>query len=566
MSDQPRENPPDASVRTGRHRRYSLIWLIPIVTALIGGYLIFDTLSSEGPTVRITFQNAEGLAAGKSPVKHKDVDMGTVRKIALSPDLDHVIVTLEMKPSAAPLLTDQTQFWVVKPRIFAGAISGLQTLLSGSYVAMHPGPARSHGKVKHDFTGLENPPVLTSDTPGRTVLVKAKRIGSIGLGSPVFFRDLEVGQVLGYDVADMARTVTVHVFVKAPFDKYLHDNSRFWNASGLTASLGDKGLNVEVQSLKAVLLGGIAFNTPPGGQPLGSKDNEEFTLYLDKGDADAASYGQQVKFVAYFDASVRGLAVGADVDLYGLKIGQVTDVGLKYDPVQDKVLVPVEFEVQPGRIAQSELDPRSKPYDAVASLVARGMRARLVSANIITGAQLVSLDIIPGAAPATLGRQGDTLVIPTVSGGGIDNIAATASKLLSQIGAIPFEEIGRHLNDALAGVDRATGGTKLADAVTALDSALASVRDVAGNLNRGLTPALKKLPAISDGLTQSVERLNAVLATVKAGYGDDSRFHQGLEDTLTQLKDTARSIQALSDLLTRHPEALIRGRTGSGRE
>jgi len=199
---------------TRRSRRISIIWLIPLVAVAIGAWLAWDTLSKEGPTIKISFDSGEGLQAGQSQLKYKDIVFGTVKSLALSPDQTHVVVTLATTRQAEPLLTDGTVFWVVKPRLFAGSISGIETLLSGSYIGMLP--AATAGKSQREFVGREDPPVLGAHVPGHTFLLKSKRIGAVSVGSPIFFRDLGVGEVLGWDIADMAEYVTIHAFVRAP--------------------------------------------------------------------------------------------------------------------------------------------------------------------------------------------------------------------------------------------------------------------------------------------------------------------------------------------------------------
>ncbi|MBV9251319.1 MAG: MCE family protein, partial [Acetobacteraceae bacterium] len=248
----PIAKPPTAAIRSSvdRRRRLSFIWAIPIVTVLVGLWLAWNTLSQRGPEITITFETAEGLTAGQSHVRHKDVDMGMVTNIALSEDLQHVLVTVRMNRESRPFLTDRAKFWVVKPRFFAGSVTGLQTLVSGAYVELLPSPAG--GTPERDFVGLENPPVLQSDVPGHTFLLKAPRIGSLSLGSPVFFRDLAVGQVLGWDLDDMAKSVTIHAFVRSPFDQYVRESTRFWNASGASVNFGANGLQVELESLRAL--------------------------------------------------------------------------------------------------------------------------------------------------------------------------------------------------------------------------------------------------------------------------------------------------------------------------
>ena len=243
-----------------RSRRFSIIWIVPLVAVAIGAWLAWDTLSKEGPTIEISFDSGEGLQAGQSQLKYKDIVLGTVKSLALAPDQTHVIVTVATTHEAKPLLTEGTLFWVVKPRFFAGNISGLETLLSGSYIGMQP--AAKAGKSQRQFVGREDPPVLGANVPGRTFLLKSKRIGSVSIGSPIFFRDLAVGEVLGWDIADMAESVTIHAFVRAPYDSYVHDETRFWNASGVSIKLGGTGVEVQMESLKALLLGGVAFETP----------------------------------------------------------------------------------------------------------------------------------------------------------------------------------------------------------------------------------------------------------------------------------------------------------------
>ena len=231
--------------RTSTRRHVSAIWIIPLIAVAIGIWLAWDTLSKEGPTIEVTFQTAEGLQVGQSQLKFKNIVFGTVKELRLSDDHAQVIVTIETTSQATPLLTDNTVFWIEKPRLFAGSISGLGTLLSGSYVGMMP--AKSGGKPTRNFVGQEDPPILQADVAGREFSLKASRLGSISRGSPVFFHDLSVGEVLGWAISDMAESVTIHVFVRAPFDAYVHDETRFWNASGLSVKLGSSGIEVQFE-------------------------------------------------------------------------------------------------------------------------------------------------------------------------------------------------------------------------------------------------------------------------------------------------------------------------------
>jgi paraquat-inducible protein B len=548
--------------RIDHKRRLPLIWAIPVVTVIIGAWLAWSTISQRGPLITITFETAEGLQANQSHVRHKDVDMGVVQKVSLTHDLKRVEVTVRMNREAEPLLTDKAEFWVVRPRFFAGAISGLQTLFSGSYIDLLP--SAEGGEPKREFVGLENPPVLQSDVPGRTFLLQAKRIGSLNLGSPILFRDLEVGEVLGWDVGEMAREITIHVFVREPFDKYVRDNSRFWNASGAKVQLGANGIQLQVESLRAVVLGGIAFETPDDSRiTQESKADHPFPLYDDEDAADSSTYKRSVPFVANFTSSVSGLAAGSPVTLRGLKIGEVSSVSLVYDRVLDNVLVPVHFTLEPDRIAMLDLPTNGDLDVKMQELVQRGLRVKLASGNFLTGQKQLAMDVYKDAGAGELRKQGDAFVIP-VMGGDADDVATAATNLVNRLNAIPFESIGKNLDETLAGVNALANDKELSESVAALHSTLTSARTLVNNLNHGLTPTMQRLPAIANGLESTVQRTDKLVASLQTGYGGDSRFNRDVSQMMLQLSDAARSIRVLADLLSRHPEALIRGRTDQG--
>jgi paraquat-inducible protein B len=557
---------PSAAVRahTDRRWRLSWIWAIPLVTAAIGGWLAWDTLSKRGPLITITFQTAEGLQAGQSLVRHKDVQMGMVQSVALSADLQRVVVAVRMNREAEPLLTDKAQFWVVKPRFFAGSISGLETLLSGAYIELLP--SSDGGTPKREFVGLEDPPVLQSDVPGHAFLLQAPRIGSINLGSPVFYRDLTVGEVLGWDIGDMADSVTIHAFVRAPYDRYVHDGSRFWNASGASITLGAKGVQLQLESIRALVLGGIAFDTPTEerNSPI-SAEGHQFPLFGTKEDADNAGFTERISFLSYFQASAAGLSVGAPVTLRGLRIGQVDSVQLEYNKSVDRVVVAVRYNVEPERVAQLREQLTGDVAGILRVLVHRGLRASLASSNLLTGQQEVALEEVPDAPPGELQVQGDIYVLPT-SSAGFSDLIRTVGAVLAKVNSIPFEQIGNNLNETLRGASNLANSTQLQQAISSLKVTLDGVQNLVHQTGTDLDPVLKKLPALAQGLDEAVKRTNKLLSSADNGYGGDSKFNRDVDRMMLQLTDTARSIRVLADLLSRHPEALIRGRTDQGVE
>ena len=552
--------PPPMRAQTRRSRRVSVIWLIPVLAIAIGAWLAWDTLSKEGPTITVTFETAEGLQAGQSQLKFRDIVLGTVKSLNLSADQSHVIVTIATTRQADKLLTDKTVFWVVKPRLFAGNLSGLDTLLSGSYIGMLPQPVP--GKPERNFTGREDPPVLQADVAGHTFLLKASRLGAISLGSPVFFRDLDVGQILGWDIADMATSVTLHVFVRAPYDHYVSDETRFWNASGVSLKLTGAGVDLQMESLRALLLGAVAFNTPTDKSNAAmSAQDHVFPLFADRDTADAASYSRKIPVISYFPGSVRGLGPGSEVTMHGLVVGHVTSVRLGYDPAKDAIVAPVEYVIEPERIVGVGRRVYASTREAVEDAFKRGLRASLQSASLITGQQMVTLDFVHDAPPASITMEGTNFVLPATDSGGLSGLTASATDLLSRVNAIPFEQIGDSLNGILKAANTVANGQPLQQALTNLSATLGSAKAFVGNLDTGTSPMLRQLPEITAGLEKTLTNVNTLMLSVDNGYGSNTQFNRDLERLLVQLNDAVRSIRALADMLARHPEALIKGRT-----
>lgn len=558
----PRPSPVTASVR--HRRRIPLVWIVPLLTALIAAWLAWDTFSKRGPTITVSFDSAVGLTAGQSQLKYRDVVMGTVKSITVPPDLSKVLVTIETTREAEPLLNDNTIFWVVRPQLFAGNISGLETILSGSYIGMRP-QVRG-GKPQRDFVGQTDPPVLQAWAKGTTYRLDTHRLGSISLGAPIFFRDIEVGTVLGWDLHDLANRVSIHAFVRAPFDRYVHEDSKFWNASGLSVTLGAKGIDVQLESLRALLLGGIAFDTShETNQPI-AKAEQRFKLYASHDDAKAAGFGRQFYLVSYFPGSVAGLAHGSDVTFHGLKVGEVTEVGLYYDSKLDRVVVPVRYRIEAGRVNNVAKLKHLDALQIAEEMIQRGLRATLESPSLLTGQKIIALQIVPDAKPAELHKDGDYYVVPTAEVGGFESITSAAAELLGRINRIDFDKIGRAITAAATGLDETVNGPQLKATLKALEKAMLDVQDIAHKLDTDGTPALRRLPDIAVQIQEAVTKANKLIGSIDQGYGGQSKFHRDLDRLIPQLTDTARSIRALADLLARHPEALIKGRTNTGKE
>jgi paraquat-inducible protein B len=422
-------------------------------------------------------------------------------------------------------------------------------------------PAATAGKSQREFVGREDPPVLGAHVAGRTFFLKSKRIGAVSVGSPIFFRDLAVGEVLGWDIADMAEYVTIHAFVRAPYDSYVHDQTRFWNASGVSIKLGGTGVEVQMESLKALLLGGVAFETPVAEiHTAETSEDHVFPLFADRETANAASYTRKIPAISYFSGSVSGLAPGAAVTVHGLKVGEVTDVRLTYDAAKDAVLAPVRYEIEPERVVGVGKRVFKTDAESVQALLKQGLRASLQSANLITGQQNVALDFVTDAPAAEVSMDGQDFVVPAGEGGGFAGLTASATELLNKVNQMPFDQIGKNLDGILKSVNDLAQGPQMKKALTELAGMMASAQNMVQNLNSGLSPAAKQLPEVTAGLQKTLANANKLVLSLDSGYGDNTKFNRDMDRLLAQANDALRSIRALSDLLARHPEALIKGR------
>ncbi|GAC1337137.1 MAG: MlaD family protein [Acetobacteraceae bacterium] len=527
-----------------RRSRISWVWLIPLVAAVIAAFLFYRRASDEGPLITLSFAAGDGLVAGQTRVRHKAVELGLVESIRLADDMSHVVVTVRMRKEADPYLTDKARFWVVRARLSSGSLSGIETLVSGSYIEMDPG--ERDGQRQDTFIGLEQPPGVRSGEPGRTYQVRAERIGSLGPGAPVFYRDIKVGEVLGYDIGDGLGPVTLSIFVRAPFDDFVREGSNFWNASGLSVQVGSGGVHVELASLQAVLAGGVAFDAGRDAAAKPVADGAQFDLYRDQAAAEAARYTSSQTFVVYFESSVRGLGPGAAVEFYGIQVGMVRAVELDVNTETAQVRARVRLDIQPERISLPSMPAhKDDPVEVAARLVRRGMRAQLVTASYLTGQLVLALDFVPNAPPAELTREGKDWVIPS-QGGGLANILSAVSDIASKLDRLPLDQIGANLNGTLK----------------AASGAMVSIQDLANKANSGLTPTFQRLPAIVSALQDAVGRAGRVFASIDNSYGSNSQFQRELDRAMIQVGDTARSIRLLADFLDRHPEALVRGRAG----
>ena len=516
-----------------RRTNASLIWLVPVLAAIVGASLVVSSWLQAGPDITISFESAQGLAAGKTPVKYKDVVIGKVDKIRLSGDRSHVLVKVALEKSAKAFATTGTRYWVVRPRIGLGGVSGVDTLFSGAYIGADTGDSSAE---EDEFKGLETPPAVTHGEPGKSYTLHADDLGSLDIGSPVYFRRIQVGRVVSYQLDKDGKGVSLAVFIDSPNDRFVDTDTRFWNASGVDVSLGANGLKLNAQSLATVLAGGLAFQDPNGPHDATpAADGASFRLFNDEATAMAPPDGEPHYIRMRFDQSLRGLAVGAPVEFLGMNFGHVVSVRMDYDEKTQRFPFIVGAVIYPERLGQANAKlvalARKNGDNAdishmVGKLVEHGLRAQARTGNLLTSQLYIALDFLPHAAKANYDPDARPLEIPTAPGS-FDKLQEQMVDIVGKLDKIPFDQIGNHLNDSLASLD-------------------ATLKQVNG----------QTLPALNGTLGDARKTLGTANNTLSA----DSPLQQNLGSTLQEVQRTMRSLRVLTDYLGVHPESLLRGR------
>jgi paraquat-inducible protein B len=547
-----RDELPQATVVRKKGTRISVVWIIPILAAVVAIGIAIQRIMSEGPTITIVFKVAEGLEAGKTFVKYKDVNIGQVTAVKLSADHSKVEVTAKIDKAEAGLMVEDAKFWVVEPRVTLSGVSGLGTLLSGNYIGFEVGKSK---KQQRQFTGLEVAPIITGGQPGRQFVLKAENLGSLGIGSPIYYRQLQAGQVIAYELAADGKSVQMKVFINAPYDKYVKPGTRFWNASGIDASIGAGGVEVRTQSLIALLAGGLAFDTPPfaaTAEPAAA--DVIFTLYADKATAMKQPESIAVHYVLYFNETLRGLSVGAPVTLLGLPAGEVTDVGLAIDPATMRIRGRVEVVSYPERLLAhlgsnqaavgKMLEGSSQQRHALMQRLVeqRGLRAQLRSGNLLTGQLFVAFDFFPDAPKVKIDWRQEAPELPVVPST-VSDLEAKITGIVAKLDKLPLEAIGADVTKVLV----------------SLDQTLKSADKAVNRIDAEVTPGLK---TTVEEIRRAITSADGVLKNADATLvGKDAPAQQELREALQEITRAARSLRVLTDFLERHPEALIRGKT-----
>lgn len=536
MKSQATEGPQDPGQARIKTRRFSvsLVWIVPIVAVLVGISLVIHSVMQEGPTITVTFKTGSGLTANKTEVKYRSVVIGHVSEVKLSNDQKSVNATIKLDKQAESFTREDSQFWVVRPRIGAGGVSGIDTLLSGDYIGADIGQANARSK---HFTGLENPPPITYGEPGKRFMLHTQDLGSLDIGSPIYYRKIPVGQVVAYALDADGKGVNIEVFVHSPNDAFVTENTRFWNASGIDVSVGANGFAVKTESLSSLLVGGIAFRAPeysPNDQP--ASENKAFDLFEDQQTALAPPYGKSQYLSLRFDQALRGLKIDAPVEFLGIEFGKVVSVNLDFDAKKRSFPVNVGIVIYPQRLGQAHAKMlkalNHDPNDEAASIklmgsfIDNGLRAQARSGNLLTGQLYIALDFYPNAEKVVFDPTARPVVIPTIPGS-LEQLQEKLESMINKINQLPIERIAGNLDSNLV------------------------------ELRKGLVQFnARTLPGVQTTLADVSKTLQSASSTL----AEDSPQREQLTQTLDELGRMSRSLRELSDYLGRHPESLIRGR------
>jgi paraquat-inducible protein B len=544
-NDSDLNNLPLASVARTKRVRLSIVWIIPILAAVVALGIAIQRVRNEGPTITIVFKAAAGIEAGKTFIKYKDVTIGQVTAVELTEDYSRVRVTAKIANHAAGLMVLDAKFWVVQPSVSLSGVSGLSTLLSGQYIGFQTGTSLQ--KERH-YTALDVPPLIT-DQPGRRFMLKAASLGSVGIGAPIYYRSVSVGEVAAYALAADGKSIDVTVFINAPYDRYVTSETRFWNASGIEVSAGANGVDIRTESIVSVLVGGLAFDVPDflsPGQP--APADSEFKLFQTRSIAMTQPDPVERHFVLYFDESLRGLSVGAPVTLFGLTVGRVAEVGLTFDSaklnIRPRVLITFFPEKLTERLTGTErgsngadsvtMTPATRARFLHHLIEDRGLRAQLETGSLLTGELYVGFEYVPNAPKPKIDWTMEPLELPVASGG-LASIEAKLNSILTKVDNMPLAEIGVNVKNAL------------------------------GTLNQTLKQADTLLSRVDTELlpegTKTIEAMHrAIVDADRALVGKDSPTVQDLHDMMAELTDAARSVRIFVSYLQQHPSMLIRGK------
>ncbi|RUO37843.1 mammalian cell entry protein [Aliidiomarina taiwanensis] len=518
-------------------RRLSSVWLVPIVAIAIGVWMAYDTVTSRGELITLEVARAEGIEAGKTLVKAKDVAVGRVESVRLADNFDYAIIDIRMYRDTDRMLNSDSLFWVEKPRIGAGGVSGLGTLLSGTYIQLEPGTADDR---QTQFVALDAPPVTPAGQKGIRIQLESESAQQVGIGDPVLYRGYTVGRVEQVTFDPGTQTMQHQLFIEAPYHRLVTDDVRFWMHSGAQLDLSSQGAQVNIGSLESLISGGITFaslSDNAGAEPV--ENMSRFVLYANQEAAEQARFTQVIHYVVLLEDSVRGLNKGAPVEYRGVRVGTVEEVPFHgMEGSADSLLdmkIPVLIRFEPERVNADVTAASLATWEAnLEALFSEGLRASLRAGNLLTGALFVDLNLYPDESYQGVANTHGYTVFPSVTNS-FTQLDQKLTALLDSLNSVKFAEF----------IDTATSTLAYSEEV------LGGIHATSEQLNRLLTQAsTQELPG---ALVNALNELEQTLS----GYSADAPAYSELTRSIERLHSILRELEPLSETLRDNPSALF---------
>lgn len=534
-------NEPAAKAKIKR-AKLSSIWLIPILALFIGSWMVYHDWKNQGDLITLEFKTASGIEVGKTKLKSLDVDIGQVTKVVIKPDLEGVIVTARLtSPDYSSLLREDTTFWVVSSQVTRAGISGLHTLLSGPYIELYPG---KEGKVRTHFVGLESPPLTPTGTPGLSVTLNSESDFSFTAGDPIIYKGFNVGKIEDIYFNSDEDKMYYNAFIEAPYHTLIRSNTRFWKVSGLEVELSADGLKVQADTLETIARGGLTFGLP-ADEVIGEmiEGRAYFNIYADEQAIIDERYKKSIDYILLVEDSVRGLNIGAPVEFRGVKIGQVVGLDVAYRQMANLLdqasQIPVLIRLEPGRMGLSDDEAGIEQAKAdIKKWLKTGLKASLVTGNLVTGSQLVELQYFNMSTSESdpVGRFHEYSVIPVVPNR-FSRIGLELGELVNKINNLPLESVTSSTQMVLVEAKQ-----------TLMKLQELPLKAMTGNANA----TLEKTNKMIDGLTVSVNALKGILSDV-----DQTELPAEMSKTLQSVNAMLLDLKPLVLQMRNQPNSLI---------
>lgn len=527
---------PDAKIKPVK--TVSTIWFVPLIAVFIGCWMLYYQWSNEGTEITINFSTAEGMEAGKTKIKSRNVDIGEVSQIELNDSGDGVIVTAKIKKTASKFLVSDSLFWVVSPQISHTGVSGLSTLISGVYIEISPGKSN---KETEQFDAIDSPPLTPAGTPGLHITLNSNDQFAYKKGDPIIYKGLTVGQFEDIYFNFEERVVYYNAFIKAPYHQLITSNTKFWDVSGLQFDLNADGISVKTGNFETMLTNGVTFGVPDG-MDIGDKIGERsyYDIYESYDAANDERYRRSIEFVVLVSDSIRGLSVGAPVEYRGVQIGKVKSTNIALTRNENKLTkadfkIPVLISLQPGRIGLPDnLEGENLMLEQNVYWIKHGLKAVLRTGNILTGSLYVDLQHNKDQPISKIEQYGEFAIIPT-SSDDFAQITTKAEQFMDNLNSIPLNDLSNNANQLM--LDVAQTAKELQSASQSLNKLLSQVEQ----------------QKISSELNKTLQGINNLTKDLSSG----SRGYEDLRTTLNTLTATMNELKPLLNQLKHKPNSLI---------